>query len=87
MGIASRDGVLDRSLKPADLGLIGSNLIRQRRILLLNPLILRLEFVIFALRDAGGEEDRCDEREQQDAAFQNICHCFEFPLLIDKQSQ
>src|SRR3974377_1045286 len=66
------DGVLDRSLKPADLRLIGSNLRRQRRVLLLSLLILRLELVVFALGDAGGEEDRCDQREQQDAAFETI---------------
>jgi hypothetical protein len=67
--------------------LIGGSLIRQRRVLLLNPLILRLEFVIFALRDTDGKEDGSHEREQQDAAFRIICHSFEFPLLIDKQSR
>src|SRR5271157_3843170 len=54
------DGVLDRALQPADLRLIGGNLRRQRRVLLLNLLILRLELVVFALRDAGGEEQRSE---------------------------
>jgi hypothetical protein len=52
--------------------------------LLLNLLILRLEFVVFALGDAGGEKDRRHEREQQDAAFQTMYHCFESPLLDDR---
>src|SRR5271166_5818747 len=76
-------GVLDRALQPADLRLIGGNLRRQRRVLLLSLLILRLELVVFALGDAGREEERCHERQQQDAAFQTICHCLEFPLLDD----
>jgi hypothetical protein len=74
-------------LQPADLRLIGSNLIRQRCILLLSPLILRLKFVVFALRDAGGEEDKCHEREHQDTAFQTICHCLESPQLVDKMDR
>src|SRR5262249_53973959 len=54
------------------------------RVLLLHLLILRLELVVSALRDAGGEEDRRHEREQQDAVFQTISHCFQSPQLDDR---
>src|ERR1700719_885732 len=81
------DGVSDRSLQAADLRLIGGNLIRQRRILLLNLLILRLQRIVAALRDAGGESDRCHEREHQHTASQTICHRFESPQLDDRSQR
>jgi hypothetical protein len=70
------DGVPDRPLQAADLCLVGRNLVGQRRVLLLRLLVLRLQRIVAALRDAGGEGDRRNEREHQGASFQTICHFF-----------
>ena len=70
------DGVLDRPLQPADLRLVGGNLRRLRRRLLLKLLILRLECVVIALPEPGaaGQEERRHSGNSMSTAFQPIGH-------------
>jgi hypothetical protein len=57
-------------LQPADLGLVGGNLLLIRGTLLLKLLVLGHDLVIVALPDnTAAEEDWCNEREQHSPAF------------------
>jgi hypothetical protein len=57
-------------LQPADLGLVGGNLLLIRGTLLLKLLVLGHDLVIVALPDnTAAEEDWCNEREQDSPAF------------------
>jgi hypothetical protein len=59
-------------LQPADLCLAGGNLLRQRCILLLNLLILRLKFVVFALGYASRQGDDRQQRSSDDAVVDRL---------------
>jgi len=59
IAILARHEPLLAILEPTELRLICGDLRLQRRVLLLQLLILGLELIVCALRDAGGEEDRC----------------------------
>ena len=67
------DRVIDRPLQPVDMRLGGGGPLLKRLVFPLKLLVLRFQIVVDALRDAGGEEERPHEGQQQGAAFQSMC--------------